>query len=43
MRSIFAKILLWTFGTLVLSLVAFLLISILIARQAVEKGDNIFQ
>src|SRR5581483_4584650 len=43
MRSIFAKILLWTFGTLVLSLVAFVVISILIARNTVDRSDNIFR
>jgi signal transduction histidine kinase len=42
-RSIFGKILLWTFGTLVLSLVAFVAISLLIARHTVERGDNIFR
>jgi two-component system sensor histidine kinase CpxA len=42
-RSIFTKILLWSFGTLVLSLLAFVVISILIARNTVDRGDNIFR
>src|ERR1051325_1895631 len=43
MRSIFAKILLWSFGTLILSLVAFVVISILVVRHTVERGDNVFR
>ena len=43
MRSIFAKILLWSFGTLLLSLVAFVVISVLIAKGTVDRGDNIFR
>jgi signal transduction histidine kinase len=43
MRSIFAKILLWSFSTLILSLVAFVVISILVVRTTVERGDNMFR
>ena len=42
MRSIFTKILLWSFGTLVLSLVAFVAISFFIASRTVERGDTIW-
>src|SRR5215472_3598315 len=39
MRSIFAKILLWSFGTLIFSLIAFVLISFFFARHSVERAD----
>lgn len=43
MRSIFAKILFWSFGTLVFSLVAFVVISILLSERTVAKGDTVFR
>src|SRR5579872_990209 len=39
MRSIAAKILLWSFGTLVFSLIAFVLISFLLIERNVQRGD----
>jgi two-component system sensor histidine kinase CpxA len=38
-RSIFAKILLWSFGTLLFSLVAFVVISVVISQHSVERAD----
>jgi two-component system sensor histidine kinase CpxA len=39
MRSIFAKILLWSFGTLVLSLIAFVVISVVLSERSMQRGD----
>jgi two-component system sensor histidine kinase CpxA len=42
-RSIFAKILFWSFGTLVFSLVAFVVISVFLSEHSVAKGDTVFR
>jgi hypothetical protein len=39
MRSIFAKILLWSFGTLVVSLIAFVAISRFLSDRAYRRGE----
>ena len=39
MRSIFAKILLWSFGTLVFSLIAFVFISVVVSEKVAQRGD----
>ncbi len=38
MKSVFAKILLWSFGTLIVSLIAFFLISNFISERAMQNG-----
>ena len=40
MRSVYAKILLWCFGALVLSLAAFIAISVFVSLRA--PGKNLF-
>ncbi len=39
MRSIFTKILLWSFGTLVVSLIAFVVISRFLSDRAFRRGE----
>ena len=39
MRTIFARILLWSFGTLVFSLIAFFFISTVLSEKVVQRGD----
>jgi hypothetical protein len=39
MRSIFTKILLWSFGTLLVSLIAFVAISRILSDRAFRRGE----